>query len=240
MPWSNQFGSERLGKEEPVKPPLSVRPLPRGESQAELVARRLDRPMGVLGLLFVLVLTGQLVVTTPGWSQAFSVAGWVLWATFVAEFALRAYVARDQRRFWRRNWWQLLFLVLPFLRFTRAMRLLRTARIGGVVSATVRGSRSAGRLLSGRVSWLAVTTTVVVVGSSQFLFVTGTFTDYTRALHGAALATVTGEPLAAEGAVARVSEVVLGVYSVAVFATLAGAVGAFFLQRSDRPKESAP
>ena len=79
--------------------------------------------MGLVGLLFVLVVTGQLVVTTPGWSRAFTVAGWVLWAVFVAEFALRAYVARDQRRFWRRNWWQVVFLALPFLRFTRALRL---------------------------------------------------------------------------------------------------------------------
>ncbi|MDV3221829.1 hypothetical protein [Intrasporangium sp.] len=192
--------------------------------------------MGALGLLFVLVVTGQLVVTAPGWSRVFAVAGWVLWGAFVAEFALRAYIARDQRRFWRRNWWQLVFLAVPFLRFARALRLLRTARIGGVVSATVRGSRSAGRLLSGRITWLAVITGLVVLGSSQLLYVTGTFTDYGLALHGAALATATGEPLAAEGVVARVFEVVLAVYSVVVFATVAGAVGAFFLQRGESPQ----
>jgi voltage-gated potassium channel len=69
------------------------------------------------------------------------------------------------------------------------------------------------------------------MGASQLLFVAETFTDYGRALHGAALATVTGEPLAADGAVARVLEVVLAIYSVVVFATLAGALGAFFLQK---------
>jgi voltage-gated potassium channel len=205
----------------------------RGESPAEELAGRLDRPMGVLGLLFVLVVTGQLLATSPGWSLALSVAGWVLWAIFVAEFALRAYVAQDRGRFWRRNWWQVLFLALPFLRFARALTFLRTARIGGVLSATVRGSRSAGRLLTGRVGWLGLVTGVVVIGSSQLLYVTNTFPDYGQALHGAALATVTGEPLAADGAVARVLEVVLAVYSVAVFATLAAALGAFFLQRDD-------
>jgi voltage-gated potassium channel len=209
------------------------RRLPRGETPAEEIARRLDRPMGLLGLVFVLVVTGQLVVTSPAWSRAFTIAGWVLWGAFVAEFALRAFIARDQRRFWRRNWWQLLFLALPFLRFSRALRLLRTARIGGVVSATLRGSRSAGRLLTGRIAWLAIITGVVVLGSSQLLYVTGTFTEYGAALHGAALATVTGEPLAADGVVARVFEVVLAVYSVAVFATMAAALGAFFLQRTE-------
>ena len=195
--------------------------------------------MGFLGLVFVLVVTGQLVVTTPGWSRVFAVAGWMLWAAFVAEFALRAYIARDQRLFWRRNWWQLVFLAIPFLRFARALTLLRTARIGGVVSATVRGSRSAGRLLSGRITWLGVITGVVILGSSQLLYVTETFTDYGRALHGAALATVTGEPLQARGALARVTEVVLAVYSVAVFAALAGAVGAFFLQKAEQETTSS-
>ncbi|MDF2967903.1 MAG: hypothetical protein K0Q93_1681 [Nocardioidaceae bacterium] len=68
-------------------------------------------------------------------------------------------------------------------------------------------------------------------GRESAVFVAETFTDYGRALHGAALATVTGEPPAADGAVARVLEVVLAIYSVVVFATLAGALGAFFLQK---------
>jgi voltage-gated potassium channel len=55
---------------------------------------------------------------------------------------------------------------------------------------------------------------------------------------GVTLATVTGEPLAAAGGIARIVEVVLAVYSVIVFATLAGALGAFFLQRRDRPPQS--
>lgn len=188
--------------------------------------------MGVLGLVFLLVVLGQLLATSPRWEAALSVAAWGLWLIFVGEFALRAYVAHDQRRFWARNWWQLVFLALPFLRFVRAVAFLRAARIGGVISATVRGSRSAGRLLTGRIAWLAIVTGVTVIGSSQLLYVTETFTDYGEALHAAALATVTGEPLNADGAVARVLEVVLGIYSVVVFATLAGALGAFFLQQA--------
>lgn len=33
---------------------------------AEALAARLDRPMGVLGLLFLFVFLGQLLVTDPG------------------------------------------------------------------------------------------------------------------------------------------------------------------------------
>lgn len=193
--------------------------------------------MGFLGLLFILVVTGQLLATTPGWSRTFLIAGWVLWGAFVSEFVLRAYIARDQRQFWRRNWWQLIFLAVPFLRFARAFTVLRAARIGGVLSATVRGSRSAGRLLTGRLGWLGAVSVIVIVGASQFLFATETFTDYGQALHGAALAAITGEPLAGEGAIARWTEVALAAYSVVVFATLAGSLGAFFLEQA--PKQPA-
>lgn len=63
---------------------------------------------------------------------------------FLAEFLLRAYIARFQAAFWRRNWWQVIFLLIPFLRFVRALqafrlvrlaRLSRLARAGGIVSA---------------------------------------------------------------------------------------------------------
>ena len=204
--------------------------------EREGLARRLDRPMGVLGLVFVLVVLGQSLARDPWLVTTLTVVGWLFWAVFVAEFAFRALRARDQRRFWARNWWQVLFLVLPFLRFARALTLLRAARVGGVLSAAVRGSRSAGRLLSGRVGWLSAVTGVVVLASSQLLYVLGAYDSYGTALHDAALATVTGQPLSAGHGAARFLEVALAVYSVAVFATLAGALGAYFLEnRRDAP-----
>ncbi|MDQ4009978.1 MAG: hypothetical protein M3228_04615 [Actinomycetota bacterium] len=157
-------------------------------------------------------------------------AGWALWLVFVAEFALRASTARDKSHFWAQHWWQMIFLVVPFLRFTRAFALLRLARVGSVVSAAVRGSRSAGRLLTGRMAWLAAVTAVVVLASSQLLYIVGAYGSYAEALHDAALATATGEPMSAHHGFARFLEVLLAVYSVAVFATLAGAAGAFFLE----------
>jgi voltage-gated potassium channel len=195
--------------------------------------------MGALGLVFLLVVLGQTVTTEPGVVAVLSVVGWLLWAAFVAELLLRAHLAADRRRFWRRNWWQVLFLALPFLRFARALVLLRTlrvarvarlARAGSILSSAVRGSRSAGRLLSGRLGWLAVVTTIVVLAVSQLLQLLGLYDSYATALHDTAMATVTGDRLQAEGAVARVVEVVLATYSVVVFATLAGSLGAYFLR----------
>lgn len=202
---------------------------------AEALADRLDRPMGVLGVLFLFVVLGQLLVTEPGWGQVLNVAGWVFWGIFVAEFLLRAYIAEFRASFWRRNWWQLIFLLIPFLRFFRALRALRALRIarlsraGGILSAGVRGSRSAGRLLSSRIGWLAAVTAVVVLAASQLLYALESHRDYSTALYEAALATVTGSGITTQDTFSRILQVVLAVYSVVVFATLAGSLGAYFL-----------
>lgn len=211
--------------------PAHTRPGATRTSDEEGLARRLDKPMGILGLIFVLVVLGQTLARDDRLVTALTVVGWVMWVVFVAEFVLRAVTAPDQRRFWARHWWQVIFLAVPFLRFARALVLLRVARVGGVLSAAVRGSRSAGRLLSGRIGWLLAVTGVVILAASQVLYVTDAYDSYGTALHDAALATVTGEPLSSASGLARVLEVVLAVYSVAVFATLAGALGAYFLER---------
>jgi voltage-gated potassium channel len=109
-----------------------------GSPEKEGLATRLDKPMGVLGLVFVLVVLGQSLAREPWLVTVLTVAGWLCWGVFVAEFLFRAWRAEDRRRFWARNWWQVLFLALPFLRFARALTLLRAARLGGVVSAAVR------------------------------------------------------------------------------------------------------
>lgn len=204
------------------------------------LARRLDKPMTALGVVFVLVVLGQVTARGAVLTQVFTVAGWVLWSVFVAEFALRAYLARRRaREFWRRNWWQVIFLAVPFLRFARAVSVLRVARVGGVLSAAVRGSRSAGRLLTGRIAWLGVVTAAVVLASSQLLLVLGSYVGYAEALHDAALATVTGEPLSEDDPFAEVLEVVLALYSVVVFATLAASLGAYFLRPESNPSPPA-
>ncbi|MGR2752100.1 hypothetical protein [Agromyces arachidis] len=209
---------------------------------AEQLAERLDKPMGILGIVFLFVVLGQVLAQDPTLVTVFSVLGWIFWAIFVAEFALRAWVARSVA-FWRRNWWQLLFLAVPFLRFFRVLTFFRVApiaRLGGVLSAGVRGSRSAGRLLSDRISWLAAVTAVVILAASQLHYLTGDGISYGEALYQTALATVTGAPLEGDSPLTRILHVALSVYSVVVFATLAGSLGAYFLEKPvQRRREAA-
>ena len=206
---------------------------------AEALAALLDRPMGYLGLIFLFVVLGQLLVTDPGWARALNITAWIFWAVFVGEFLLRAYIARFQKRFWKRNWWQIVFLLVPFLRFFRALqslrllrftRLSRIARFGGILSAGVRGSRSAGRLLSSRIGTVFAVTLVVILASSQLLYALTPENSYSNALYETALATITGTGLRVTTGLSKILHVLLAAYSVGVFATLAGSLGAYFLR----------
>ena len=201
------------------------------EEWAEELLDRLTPAMSALGVIFALVVLGEWF-TRPdsGLGIGLTVLGWLLWGVFVAEFAARLVVAPDAGRFLRRNWWQLIFLVLPTLRVLRLVRTVRLLRTGRVLSSAVRTSRSARGLLGSRVGWLGAVTLIVVLSASQLLYGFAGYDRYADALHDAALGTMTGEPLAADGGFAAVTEVVLAAYSVVVFATLAGSLGAYFLR----------
>ncbi len=207
----------------------------RREEWAQDLLDRLTPVMSALGVLFLLVVLGE-QFARPGSavSTSFTVVGWLLWAVFAAEFLARLVVAPSTARFLRRNWWQLLFLVLPFLRVLRLVRAMRVLRTGRVLSSTVRSSRSVHQVLGGRVAWLAVVSAITILGSSQLLYGFGTYRSYGTALHATALAAITGEPLGHPDPFAQVLEVLLAIFSVVVFATLAGTLGAYFLDGAAR------
>ncbi|MBW3666176.1 MAG: hypothetical protein KY394_01140 [Actinobacteria bacterium] len=190
--------------------------------------------MSALAILFVLVVFGETMADPESTlSEVLTIAGWVLWAAFLVEFVARVFIAPDTSRFFQKNWWQLIFLILPFLRIFRLIRVVRIMRTGRVLSSAVRSSRSAHRLLGGRVGWLAMVSAITILGSSQLLYEFGIYDHYGDALHAAALAAITGEPLAQPDGFTKVLEVVLAVFSVVVFATLAATLGAYFLGRDD-------
>lgn len=207
--------------------------------RAELLALRSDKPMGILGVIFLFVVLGQLVAQEPATVGVLAVVGWVFWAVFVTEFLLRAYIAGFSKGFWRKSWWQVVFLLVPFLRFFRALqalrlvRVARLARYGSILSAGIRGSRSAGKLLTSRIGWLTAVTAVVILASSQLLYATGEHSSYAQALFESAMAAITGTGITGTSVFSRIMQVFLAVYSVAVFATLAGTLGAYFLRRKN-------
>ncbi len=210
--------------------PLRQRPPSERETWANELLDRLTPAMSALGIVFLLIVFGE-QLTSPDsiLGLLLTVVGWVLWGVFVVEFVARMVVAPDIGRFLRRNWWQVLFLVLPFLRVLRLVRSLRLLRSGRVLSSAVRSSRSAHSVLGSRIGWLASVSVITVLGSSQLLYQFSRFDLYSEALHAAALASITGEPLGRSDGFSQLLEVGLAVFSVVVFATLAASLGAFFL-----------
>lgn len=202
------------------------------ERWADRIADTLDAPMTALGVIFLLVVLAETVLRPRGaTATALVVTGWALWSIFVAEFVVRLVVAPSAARFLRRNWWQVVFLALPFLRFARILSRLRVLRTGRVLSSAVRSTRTASRQLSNRLAWLAVITAIVILSASQVLYQLTPSVSFADTLHATALATVSGAPLDVESGPAKLVELVLILYSVVVFAALAGMLGAFFLER---------
>lgn len=211
------------------------------ERLADELLERLTPLMSSLGIIFVLVILGeQLTRSGSALSTALTAAGWLLWAVFLVEFVARAAVAPDTGRFFRKNWWQAIFILLPVLRVLRLVRALRLLRTGRVLSGAVRGSRSAASVLRGRLGWLASLWLIVVLSASQLLDMFSTFDSYADALHATAYGAIVGEPLPPDDVFARVAELGLAAVSVALFGTIAATLGAFFLEagREDRPPAS--
>jgi len=212
------------------KPVLQREPSQREEWADELLDR-LTPAMSALGVIFALVVLGeQLTRPESGLGLALMVGGWLLWAVFVVEFVARMVVAPVTGRFLKRHWWQVIFLLLPTLRVLRLLRTVRLLRTGRVLSSAVMSSRSARGLLGSRLGWLGAVTVIVILSASQLLYAFAGYEKYADALHDAALATITGETLGADGGFAAISEVALASYSVVVFATVAGTLGAYFLR----------
>jgi len=208
---------------------MELPPKSRRDEVAEEIADRLDLPVTVAGLLLVVVLVAD-NLTSPSSSldTVWVVVGWALWGLFVLEFLARLIVAPSTWGFLRKNWWQLAFLAVPFLRFLRAFG--RSARLVRAAGTSVRGTRTAARTLAGRIGWLTGLAVGTVLIASELLF---TFADveYASALHACALGAVAGEPLGVDGWLPGVLEIVLAIHAAVVFAALAGALGAFFLER---------
>ena len=212
--------------------------LPEGEERwADELLDRLTPVMSALSVVFLLVVIGESMADeNTTLSLALTLGGWLIWLVFAAEFVARMVLATDTGAFLKRNWWQVLFLILPFLRIFRLFRVMRILRTGRVLSSGIRSSRSASRILGSRVGWLAMVSAITVLGSSQLLYEFGMFDRYSDALHAAAMAAITGEPLARPDGFAKILDVALAVFSVVVFASLAGSFGAYFLETREPRK----
>ena len=208
-------------------------------------------PMALLGLAWLLIVVAELLW---GENALLSLASAAVWVIFIAEFALRLLLAPDRSSFLKGNWLTVIALIIPALRFIRALAVLRAARaLRGLrlvrIVGTANRSMNALRTTMRRRRFgyvLGLTLLVVVLGAAGMLSfepaeeVPSGFTSYFHALWWTAmLVTSIGSdfwPLTTEG---RVLALLLSIYGLAVFGYITASFASFFVGR-DASEADAP
>jgi len=200
-------------------------------------------PMALLGLAWLLIVVAELL-----WGEraGLSLASTVIWIIFIAEFSLRLLLAPDRVAFVKRNWLTAIALIVPALRFFRALSILRAARaLRGLrlvrIVGTANRSMNALRITLHRRRFsyvMGLTLLVVLLGAAgMFSFepaaeIDGGFTSYGHALWWTAmLVTSIGSdfwPLTTEG---RILALLLSIYGLAVFGYIMASFASFFVGR---------
>jgi voltage-gated potassium channel len=222
-----------------VAPPADDEPTAR-ERLAVIIEERLDIPMAVLAVVWAGLVAYELVAPATARGDL-AVVGNVIWAIFIVEFFAKLIVSGHPLRFLRRRWPSVLFLVLPVLRIlrvVRAVRVLRALPAARVVGSSYRAIGTARSLLGGRLAFLTVVSGIVVLGGGQLLYLAE---QHAGASLGDALwwsanlalaGNIVYEPVTLVG---RLLSLVLSVFAVVVFASVAATLGAFFVEsRAER------
>lgn len=98
--------------------------------------------MLVLAFLMVPLLLGpELFDLSPELKQTFFVLDWFIWAVFALELAIKTYLSLDRGIYLKRHWFDVIIVVVPFLRplrLVRSLRFLRVARGARLLSFAMR------------------------------------------------------------------------------------------------------
>ena len=225
---------------------------PRTEHEFEDWLRRLsdrtDPFMAWLGVVFALLVGFQLVAQVrPPMGRALDVAGWLIWAVFVADFVVKLVVAPAKGRFLRRHWVQLIGLLLPTLRLFSFLRLLRLGRAlpaARVLTTSYRSVGTARRLLRSRLGYLGGLASVLTIALAELIYLFehrpgGTMRTFTDALVWAASVVIGMQadpvPGSRPGQIVMLAGFAIGLI---LIATLAGSLGAFLLE--GRTEQQSP
>ena len=137
----------------------------------EAVERATELPMLVLALAMIPLIVVPLVMDlSSSADQALFAANWFIWAAFAAELVAKTYLAPDRRRYLITHWFDVLIVVIPFLRPLRivrslqALRLLQTVRLVAVLSRSLGSTR---RLMTQHgLQYMLLSALVFVIGSA--------------------------------------------------------------------------
>lgn len=201
----------------------------------------LDTPMLILAFVWLGLLGVELVW---GSSRVFEIAGSIIWAVFILNFALEFLIAPRKLAYLKRNWLIALSLLIPPLRIFRAVRALQVARAGQgvrllrVFGSLNRGMEALGTSLKRRGFGYVVALTALVTftgAAGMYAFENrppGTLASYWDALWWTAMIMTTmgsqDWPHTVEG---RILCVFLALYAFAVFGYTTATLATFFIGR---------
>lgn len=221
------------------------------QSALDRFERAVELPLLVLALAMVPLLVLPLLLDLPGGVEASFVAlDWFIWAVFAFEYVVRLVLTDRRWRFVRREWPDLLIIVLPFLRplrIVRSARALRLLRLGRLVSVLSKAGQQGQRLLvRHKLHYAVLVTMVVVLGAAALILAAeegggGSIDSFGDALWWAVTTVTTvgyGDmfPVTPAG---RGIAAFLMVAGIALFGVLTANVAAFFVEQ-DREADPAP
>lgn len=224
-----------------------------GERHAVLAGLEawLATPMLVLSFAWLALVLYELAVGSVRLLETF---GTIIWAIFVAEFAVRLAIAPDRLQFLRRNWLTVVALAVPAMRLFATLRLLRAARalrglrLVRIVGTANRGMNALRSALSRRRLGYVVALTVLValLGAGGMLAfepaheVPGGFTSYADALWWTAmLLTTMGSAFWPQTPEGRILCLLLSVYGFGVFGYITASFASILVGRDTGPAQPA-
>lgn len=149
----------------------------RKATRASALARfeaAVELPLLILAVTMIPLIVVPLVVDLPERAEdVLEAVDWFIWAAFAFEYLVRLALTDRRLRFIRREWPDLLIILLPFLRMfrivrsARALRLLRLTRLVVVLGEL---DQEVKRLLvRHRLHYAILTTILVVVGCAALV-----------------------------------------------------------------------
>ena len=105
-----------------------------------------ELPLLVLALIMIPLLVAPVAFDLSARVERVVLAlDWIIWGAFAAELAIRTFLAPRRLRYLRRHWFDVLIVVLPFLRplrIARSARALQALRVVRVLVYLVRASHT--------------------------------------------------------------------------------------------------
>ena len=107
--------------------------------EREALVSRIEKKTEVLMFTLVVIMIATLILPLvikldSKYIFLFEIIDWIIWAIFFVELSVRLYIAPKRSSYLRKNWLDVLVVVLPFMRVFRIFRVLRFARILTVFS----------------------------------------------------------------------------------------------------------